>query len=99
MSIRTGLRSRYSTVTCDLPSGRRKSSPARRAFASWRVTAWAYWMGAGISVGVSSHAYPNIIPWSPAPPVSTPCAMSGDCWSTATSTPHVFPSKPIALSV
>ena len=56
VSIRTGLRSRYSTVTCDLPSGRRKSSPSRRALASWRVTAWAYWIGAGISSGVSSHA-------------------------------------------
>ena len=40
----------------------------------------ANWIGAGISSAVSLQAYPNIIPWSPAPPVSTPCAMSGD-WS------------------
>ena len=40
---------------------------------------WASEMGVGISSGVSSVAKPNIMPWSPAPPVSTPCAMSGDC--------------------
>ena len=98
VSIRATLPPLYSTVTWLLPSGRRKSSPARRAFASWRVTACAYWIGAGMSSVVSSQAYPNIIPWSPAPPVSTPWPMSLDCWSTATSTPQVFPSKPISPS-
>src|SRR6266436_6425076 len=35
-------------------------------------------MGMGISSSVSSQAKPNMSPWSPAPPVSTPMAMSGD---------------------
>ena len=30
----------------------------------------------GIYSAVSSQAYPNIIPWSPAPPISTPCEIS-----------------------
>ena len=56
VSMRTGLPPRYSTDTWLLPSGRRKARPARRAFASWRVTACAYWIGAGMSSGVSSQA-------------------------------------------
>ncbi len=67
-------------------------------------------IGRGISSFVSFVAYPNIIPWSPAPSLSsgssspgscctsydesTPCAMSGDCSSIATTTPHVVASKP-----
>ncbi len=51
-------------------------------------------MGAGISSGVSSQANPNIIPWSPAPPVSTPRAISGDCLSMDTMTPQVSASNP-----
>jgi hypothetical protein len=35
-------------------------------------------IGSGINSSVSRHAKPNIRPWSPAPPVSTPIAMSGD---------------------
>ena len=64
--------------------------------------------GSGISCGVSSQAKPNIIPWSPAPmrssasppearvssAASTPCAMSGDCLSSATLTAQVSASKP-----
>ena len=59
-------------------------------------------MGSGISSGVSRHANPNIIPWSPAPSsycasvsartsnaLSTPIAMSADCSLTDTSVPHV----------
>jgi hypothetical protein len=58
-------------------------------------------IGRGISSGVSRHAKPNIIPWSPAPwsctsPLprvsmasSTPRLMSGDCSWTETSVPHV----------
>ena len=56
-------------------------------------------MGAGISSGVSSQANPTIIPWSPAPPVLTPWAMSGDCSSIDTSTPQVSKSKPYLARV
>jgi hypothetical protein len=70
-------------------------------------------IGIGMRSSVSSHAYPNIIPWSPAPtssyvspvPVfcsialSTPIAMSGDCSSSDTITPQVAPSMPNAASV
>jgi hypothetical protein len=68
--------------------------------ASWRSVArrcvmrCASWIGIGISASVSSVAYPNIIPWSPAPPVSTPIAMSGDCRSIVESTAQVWLSKP-----
>jgi hypothetical protein len=51
-------------------------------------------IGSGISSGVSSHAKPNIIPESPAPPTSTPCAMSGDCSSMLLMIPQVSASKP-----
>ncbi len=69
----------------------------------------AMWIGSGISSGVSSQAYPNIRPWSPAPclsssssspstrfsyAVSTPCAMSGDWAPIETETPQEAPSKP-----
>ncbi len=65
-------------------------------------------IGSGISSSVSRVAYPNIIPWSPAPIRSigsvspccasydstTPRAISDDCSSIATITPHVSASKP-----
>ncbi len=69
-------------------------------------------MGMGMSVGVSSQAYPNIMPWSPAPIVSTsswivpvlcsiasltPMAMSGLWDAMAICTPQVLPSKPFSL--
>ena len=104
-SMRTGLCPSYSTVTCDLPSGRRYLiAPFLRFAASMRVRSCASVIGSGISCAVSRQAKPNIIPWSPAPvssngsrsPVSftssdlsTPIAMSGDCSSTDTETPHV----------
>ena len=56
-------------------------------------------IGSGISSGVSRQANPNMRPWSPAPPVSTPCAMSGDCLSIVLMTAHVLLSKPYAASV
>ena len=59
-------------------------------------------IGSGMSSGVSRQAYPNIIPWSPAPSscagaasdrtssaASTPIAMSDDCSLTDTSVPQV----------
>src|SRR5258708_7403022 len=68
-------------VTCTLPSGLRYVSVLlRRTSASRRASRCASVIGKGISSGVSSHAKPNIIPESPAPPTSTPCAMSGDCY-------------------
>ncbi len=111
-SMRTGLWPSYSTVTCDLPSGRRYLiAPLLRLAASRRVRSWASVIGSGISCCVSLQAKPNIMPWSPAPvssngsrsPVcltssdwSTPIAMSGDCSSTETLTPQVSASKPTA---
>ena len=51
-------------------------------------------IGIGISSSVSVQAYPNISPWSPAPPGSTPWAMSGDCSWIDDSTAQVSESKP-----
>ena len=42
----------------------------------------------GISSSVSFTAPPNMIPWSPAPPVSTPIEISGDCEWIVLSTPQ-----------
>jgi len=53
----------------------------------------------GISSGVSSQAKPNIRPWSPAPPVSTPMAISSDCFLMAQMTPQVSESKPYLARV
>ncbi len=87
--------SSYSTVTWLLPSGRaQRRVPSRRAVDRRRTSWWASWIGAGISSGVSSQAKPTIIPWSPAPPVSTPWAMSGDCSAMETRTPQVSKSNP-----
>ncbi len=67
-SIRFGLPWSYSTVTCDLPSGRSQGRvPSLRASASRRVSLCASEMVSGISSGVSLQAKPIIIPWSPAP--------------------------------
>ncbi len=80
----------YSTVTWDLPSGRRKSiCPFRLAWESRMTSRWASVSGSGISSSVSRTAKPNIRPWSPAPPVSTPWAMSEDCGSIEEMTAHV----------
>ena len=51
-------------------------------------------MGVGINSAFSFTAYPNIIPWSPAPPVSTPMAMSPDCLLMLEMTAQVLQSKP-----
>ena len=68
----------YSTVTCDLASGRSQPSlPFFRSSAWWATSRCDRSMGRGMRVGVSSQANPNIIPWSPAPPVSTPWLMCG----------------------
>ncbi len=97
---RTGLCPSYSTVTWLLPSGRSQGiSPDRRAAARCRVRRCASAIGSGISSGVSRHAKPNISPWSPAPPVSTPWAISGDCGSMADSTAQVSLSKPYSVFV
>ncbi len=89
-STRMGRPPSYSTVTWDLPSGRRKSrSPLRRASERRRTSAWARVSGSGMYSAVSRTANPNIIPWSPAPPESTPCAMSPDWGSIDEMTAHV----------
>ena len=93
----------YSTVTWVLPSGRRYGSwPDFRTSDSRRAMRCARAMGRGMSSGVSRHAKPNIIPWSPAPSswaaassrtssaALTPIAMSGDWPLTETSVPHVW---------
>ncbi len=83
------------TVTCDLPSGRNQGIPPLfRCSANARVSRCASMIGIGISSAVSSDAYPNIMPWSPAPPVSTPIAMSGDWRSMVLSTEQVWESNP-----
>ena len=93
--MRKGRLSLYSTVTWDLPSGRRYFSVSeRRTSASLRASLCANWIGRGINSSVSLHANPNMSPWSPAPPVSTPKAMSVDCLSTAVRTAQVSQSKP-----
>jgi hypothetical protein len=96
-------------LTCVLPSGRRYGSrPLLRTSARRYASRCASQIGIGMRSSVSSHAYPNIIPWSPAPisshlsPVparcsaalSTPMAMSGDCSSIEVITPQVLPSNP-----
>ncbi len=56
-STRTGLLPSYSTVTCDLPSGRRYSrTPSRRAHDRPRASLCASMIGSGISSSVSVHA-------------------------------------------
>ena len=59
-------------------------------------------MGAGISSSVSRQAYPNMMPWSPAPSsllprASTPSAMSLDWEWTCTSTALWRQWKPLLL--
>jgi len=51
-------------------------------------------IGIGISSSVSVQAKPNMSPWSPAPPGSTPIAMSGDCSWIDERTAQVSESKP-----
>ena len=66
-SIPTGRLPSYSTVTCDFPSGRRKSiCPLRRTSESRMTRRCASVSGRGMSSSVSRTAYPNIRPWSPA---------------------------------
>ena len=97
MSIRTGVKPSYSTVTWLLESGRSHLIvPFFRKSVIRLMIRWASAIGKGISSGVSLHAKPNIIPWSPAPmsfprvlSSSTPWAMSGDCLPSATITAHV----------
>ena len=63
-----GRPSSYTTDTWVLPSGRRYSIvPSLRTAASCFASRCASQIGMGMRSGVSSHAYPNIIPWSPAP--------------------------------
>ena len=108
-SIRIGFPSSlYSTVTCVFPSGLKYGRvPSLRTFVSWRASLCAMLIGYGIYSSVSLEAYPNIIPWSPAPiasissspifasrALSTPIAMSVDCSSIAVITAHVSASKP-----
>ena len=102
VSILFGLSFSYSIVTWLLPSGPRYGiSSIFLTSASLSVSLCASWIGRGISSGVSSQAYPNIIPWSPAPcswnspvPSVTPWLMSGDCSSRWTRTAQVSYSIP-----
>ncbi len=68
--------------------------PVLRTSESFSVSLCASEIGIGISSGVSLQAKPNIIPWSPAPPVSTPMAMSPDCLLMLEITAQVLESKP-----
>ncbi len=86
VSTRAGRPPRYSTETWVFPSGRSQGiSPVVRASTRRLTRRRDHQAGAGIRASVSSQAYPNIIPWSPAPislafsgSSSTPMAMSGD---------------------
>src|SRR6185503_1660055 len=69
-------------------------SPDLRTSVSRLASMCASWIGSGINSGVSLQAKPNINPWSPAPPVSTPIAISGDWLSIAERTLQVSQSKP-----
>ena len=103
--------SSYSTVTWVFPSGLKYFNvPSFLTSVSFLASLCASEIGYGISSGVSSEAYPNIIPWSPAPiaaisssdilfsfasrALSTPSAISADCSSIAVITPHVSASNP-----
>ena len=116
VSTRTGLSfSSYSTVTCDLASGRRyEISPDLRKSANFFTNLWESEIGNGINSGVSSIAKPNINPWSPAPIKSsgswstfprtssaslTPCAISGDCSTNDGWTPTDSAAKPYSALV
>merc|ERR1719159_593802 len=76
----------YSTVTCVLPSGRNHQRlPSLRTSVSFLPRLVATRCVSGMQTSVSSLAWPNMIPWSPAPtsisslPTCTPPAMSGLC--------------------
>ncbi len=77
---------------------------------NWRTNRWDKLTVKGISSGVSLHANPTIMPWSPAPMVSrssslvpsprlyravlTPWLMSCDCSCIETLIPQLFASIP-----
>ena len=85
-------------------------APERRTAVKRCVNRWASEIVSGINSGVSSHAKPTMVPWSPAPwrscgspvlsssrtsqEVATPSAMSPDCRLRETITPQVSASKP-----
>src|SRR5207344_373008 len=115
VSTRLAVVPSYAIVTWLLPSGRRYGiTPALRTSASRLANRCAIAIGSGISSSVSRQAYPNIIPWSPAPRASsswteppsrcssawsTPRAMSPDCSWIDVITPQVSPSIPKFASV
>ena len=76
-------------------AGANFSSPLWRSSAWFSTRRWARSIGSGIRVLVSSQAKPNIMPWSPAPPMSTPMAMSPDCGCRWQSTWQVSAAKPM----
>ncbi len=92
-SIRTGLLSKYSTLTWLLPSGRESTVPARRTSLNCRTSLCASMIGSGIHSTSHVIGVANIIPLIARPAESTPMAISGD-WPNRFSTPHVFESKP-----
>jgi len=116
VSRRTGRSASYSMVTCVLPSGRRPgTTPSWRTRARRSASRCASQTGSGMRLGVSSLAYPNMRPWSPAPwasrgstssawvrassEVLTPTAMSGDCCPIERETPQDSPSNPMCEEV
>lgn len=73
--------------------------PSRLAWACCETSRWLSWMGSGMRTSVSRHANPNIMPWSPAPSRSTPCAMSWLCLLSATMTAQESESKRMSAEV
>merc|ERR1719375_924165 len=93
---------RYSMVTWVFPSGRNhQSSPLLRTSVRVFPRRVAIECVSGMQSSVSSVAYPNMMPWSPAPtsisslPTCTPPAMSGDCLLMRTRTSHDLWLKPL----
>merc|ERR1712125_211119 len=84
------------------PSGRsHHNSPLLRTSVSFLPSFVATECVRGMQSAVSSVAYPNIMPWSPAPtskssfPTWTPPAISGLCLLMRTSTSQVLSLKPL----
>ncbi len=89
-----GFLSWYSTVTCVLPSGcNAEMIFLRLTSASFFDKLFARTKGSGRYWSVSDVAYPYMMPWSQAPPLFTPTAISGDWWWSRLMILHVFPLK------
>merc|ERR1719238_1184066 len=95
----------YLMVSWVLPSGRsHQQVPSLRTSVKTLPSLVAIRWVRGMHDSVSSEAYPNMMPWSPAPtsrsdlPTCTPPAMSGDCLLMRTRTSHESHERPLDLT-